>query len=1575
MAHTGILKRLFSDKGYGFIHNESDERDVFVHFSELRWFSKEDLTEGTEVAFDIEQQSGRTKAINVTPRESQAGAWAWAGELSSSDHLVPWVPGHSTEPPRASAAWERTISPHEWNDGWSSQGGFASELRTWLHDLDHGQGEMLRFAEAISWHYHTWEALLEGSIQDTDVRPVLLTEDFHRKIGLRETGHTIRIAAGLGDMLDRGWRKIKEAEPETSSQPDSGRQAQPDTEDSDRDSDAENEGCIRIFVCIMARGVELSLSLPVAATIGEVMAKLEELEGVEHGTQHLFSLSRPWNLLPEEVLEDGAELFLSSPEDERMLSLLPEHIRPHLNPASLVDVVLDLDRKPVVHERDAQGKLCKRVLDGCPLVQQEDLDAAEAHELLAGRWTKDNRSGVSGTLHRVARIVDHYGGRSLTGLTLRMAHAMYGLAENVPQLRRVIEDGKSLLVLGPPGCGKTTLLREVARSLSEEFNRRVFVIDTSSEICGFGRSAHVAVGRTTRRMQVADRSLQHQDMLEAVQNHTPEVLVIDEIGSQEEVEAACRIGFKGIALVATAHANNLKEAMDNVALQSLFGGFQTSTVSDQTAQRSADGRKFVEQRRSAPVFKSLVELGRGSGDEWVVYEDLEGAIDMILARKPGKGSRVPAPSHIRMAKPGPGQRVGREMQELTPPARKVEQIAETVPCIPEVGGRIAPEELKARKSMRDREISGRAYRLCFDGGVDGGHHGPGGAGAILRRLRAGTGHPDRRTGKTWMLYHPKSCPELMEYAGLLIGLRGIKQSLPTLQPAPEVIFIEGDCKLVVDRHGGGPVAQSLRSEHPDVEAKLDALAQLVDEAIRQLERKNVTVDLVKWRNRGRNKAADRLSHEAREWQHSTFELESEVFSLLRAFEVSQVPTVWQLKEVHPMLRIQGGVVMHPRHLVGLVGFELKPDSADGSFSISVQVDGRWSKHDSFSLGLVPSGAADFTRAQGLIAGEIGFWFSPKSGNICGMLGGQKAEFVLPSWMGKLTGSVADRKKASLLPGTRWGMTYRRGSLELFMAMPDSELESLGCVQWPWGEVVPQRTYSAAVFFKPRRSGSGSIGWPTTEKPKSINFIGRPPSSPCQPCLPCLRLLGDGLAAFRTRGWKLWGEHPGLGFLYQLPEAEALHVRCCRKCFALRSRDMDAENFLRELEIDNLVDYLEWHRRPVLDTGLPTLEISRGVEVSARDVLFPQRRFERSGVQFRSGGRRLALKVRGKWTNRESFLLGITPERCDFQSQSCMADLGFFFSPRSRSAIGLDGTNFSWPDSLEEVWCQQLEEQSKVKFDEVVGTLPLEHREGVSWCIQRTDENELAVFYKPAAPVKGIDYNEWVLLGLVPWKTSILKQWDHWFFTIAFKPLAGGFTRDSLPTRVPGPSLGHGCGMNSPSPREAGDLPRVEVLSEEDLAGDFFGTAPSVERDIDGCNFRWDGPKVLVQRLRACAPSATVSRKEAEENFEAKAPRENRATEWGSTLQPPSPPVTESFASGVRRLSWAWKLFLTFVDEPSCFAAAPRGYEPQSHATAVATPSAASVISISYGNSSMSLIREEAAWGWKTRLRRTAAMCH
>ena len=1466
MAHTGFVKRLFSDRSYGFIQSDSGESEVFFHFSELDYWP--DVAEGVEVAFDIEENpwSGRIKAVNVTV----AGARLFS---LASQGWGQWTTGEPSHSERASASareWTPADgSAREWNDG-SSQG-FATELRAWLCGLDHGNGEMLRIEEAISRHYDSWEALLKGSIQDADAQPVLLKEDFHYKIGLMETGHTVRMAAGLRDVLDKAPNKSQEAQPETALQPDFGRAAQPQTEDCDTDSgteDESNEGCILIFVCIMARGVELSLSMPPASTVGEVMAKLEELEGVEHGTQHLFSLSQARKLEPEEVVAGGAQLFLSSPEDERMLSLLPEHIRPHLNPASLVDVVLDLDRKPVVHERDEQGKLYKRVLDACPVVQQDDLDAAEAHELLAGRWTKDNRSGISGTLHRVARIVDHYGGRSLTGLTLRMAHPMYGLAEKVPHLRRVIENGKSLLVLGPPGCGKTTLLREVARSLSEEFNRRVFVVDTSSEICGFGRSAHVAVGRTTRRMQVADRSLQHQDMLEAVQNHTPEVLVIDEIGSQDEVEAACRIGFKGIALVATAHANNLKEAIDNVALQSLFGGFQTSTVSDQTAQRSADGRKFVEQRRSAPVFKSLVELGRGSGDEWVVYEDLEGAIDLILARKPAQGSRVPAPStRGRMAKPTSGHRGGREpraSQEPTFRAPGAEEtwdnfwsrgsrLEELTPRTPEGGARIAPDELEARRAMRDREISGRAYRLCFDGGVDGGDKGPGGAGAILRRLRAGTGHPDRRTGKTWMLYHPKSSPELMEYAGLLLGLRGVSQILHTLKPAPEAILIEGDCKLVVDRHGGSSrAAQGLRSEHPDVEAKLDALANLVDEARQQLKRQNVTLDVVRWRNRGRNKAADRLSHEARAKRRSTLDLGSDILALLRAFEVGQVPTLWQVKLAHPMLRIAEGAVTHPRQLVGLVGLELKPDSADGSFSLSVRVDGAWGKADSFSLGLVPTGSIDFTRAQDFVAGEVGFWFSPKSGTVCGMLGGQKAEFTLPSH----PRSASDKKKATLLDGVRWGMTYRRGSLELFMAMPDDELQSLGRVQWPWGEVLPHRAYSFAVLFKPRRAGSGSVGWPSGTQ-QGLGPSHMKTGSNCSSDA-YLTLLGDGLGTFLSNqaSWTLQGFHPELDFLYRVPEGEALHIRCCRKCLSLHSRDMDTENFLRGLGDEELAVWLRWRKVQVLSTtDLVLGNVSPGVQIMGKDILFPQTLFGCEGVQFPAEARRLAVKQRGQWTNRE----------------------GFFFSPHSLSLIGLDGTNFSWPDTLEEVWCQQLAEKCQASLPEVDGSLPLEYREDACWCIERTDDNELAIFYKPAYTVRGVEANEWVQLGVAPWKTATLNQWRQWHFTIMFKAATslhqGRVTKANnlheakreRPADNRGPFLGHECGERSQAPRRGSERPRVEMLLEQDLTGDLFGGAPSVRKDANTFHYRWDGPQLLVQRLRAATRDSRPRRAPAAEH--------------------------------------------------------------------------------------------------------------
>ncbi|CAE7636531.1 ycf45 [Symbiodinium sp. CCMP2592] len=1223
------------------------------------------------------------------------------------------------------------------------------------------------------------------------------------------------------------------------------------------------------------------------------MVELEEREGADFGAQYLFAASSTERLHSEDEVEDGAQLFLSSLEDERLLALLPDPVRMLVNPVTLVDVVLDLDRPPVVHERSLQGKLSRRILHSCPILRQQDLDSVYRHELLSGRWTPDDRSGISGTLHRVSRLLDPYDGGSLIGLTLRMAHPIYGLTRAAPQLQRVIEAGRSLLVLGPPGCGKTTLLREIARVLDAELNRRVFLVDTSSEICGFGRSAHLAVGGTTRRMQVANRKEQHEDMLKAVQNHTPEVLVIDEIGSQEEVNAAGLIGFKGVSLVATAHANSLQEAMKNPGLQPLFGGLEKSTVSDQTAQRSG-GRKFVEQRRTEPVFQSLVEVGP---ETWVVHEVLADSVDQILAKQPPRTSWVQAPcSPVPVVEQRSGVRLSRQAQPNDAGARPA--VASTAPR-----RSLTTEEIEARRSRREREVSGRAYRLRFDGGVDGGDNGPGGAGAILERLRPVTGRAERRSAKKWMLYVPKSCPELMEYAGLFIGLCGVKEVLEDLEPQADVLFVEGDCKFVVDRHcvGAGLDARGadgLHEEHPAVAEKLEQLACRVDEVLHAL-RRQLLVE-VRWRRRARNKAADKLTHEARMHKQSTTVVNDEMAVLLRPFDTELVPTLWHIDAAHPMLcATEGHHVRHPRQKFGWVGLQLKHASADGSCSLAVRLEGHWQSRDSFLLGLVPrpQNQVDFSRAGNFLAQDVGFWFSPRSGTVCGSYTSKdgtvrRAAFILPSLRvasdlragSRSRIGLRDVERNWLSSSARWAMTLRRGRLEFWFARGDNGLESLGHVCWPWGDTLPEGQYSAAVLFKPRKTlrypalrdgGARHLVAAPSHNAGKVKGKGKghgksPPKRPCTVSA-SLVLLGHFEGAFASPGWQDLPANPKPDLVDPTMGAVLNHLRtCCSKpdsptegqlryladCIVARSEFRgdplfsDARNFL---SAPNAVARLvEWTRPGTLpNSPFQTERSSPGIRMDGRLLYHPQQDNGVEFVQFADRQMLLGVRCHGNWERRDGFLLGVTPADCDFEGSSWLSNLGYFFSPRSRSIIGRSGVNFSWPDTLHGVWLKQLQENGYQHGDSsrVEGGLRLVHGAGdeaAAWGLRFSEAGRLEVFYKPCKWYQQqhqphLESNMWLKLGELPWDPWVNFSGHDWRLTIVFKPRHGSKCTANLSPKGGrgGKSRGRG-GKRGKIPNRLQDPPYLEILETCD---DHLLGCPAF---IGGrCQWKGKGPPLFL----------------------------------------------------------------------------------------------------------------------------------
>ncbi|MCS6846565.1 MAG: R3H domain-containing nucleic acid-binding protein [Anaerolineae bacterium] len=293
----------------------------------------------------------------------------------------------------------------------------------------------------------------------------------------------------------------------------------------------------------------------------------------------------------------------------------------------LIEVVMDLGRLPESRyvSAEANGDAGNPTAREETLVlretevTQEDLDYVLER---IGEFDDDNRAGIARTLHRISGIRNRRG--VVVGLTCRVGRAVYGTLKIIED---IIQSGKSILLLGKPGVGKTTMLREAARVLAE--TKRVVIVDTSNEIGGDGDIPHPAVGRA-RRMQVSTPSMQHEVMIEAVENHNPQVIVIDEIGRAQEAEAARTIAERGVQLIGTAHGQTIENLMVNPTLNDLIGGIESVTLSDEEARRRGT-QKTVLERRAPPTFDVLIEIR--DRHRLLVHHDVSEAVDALLRNR------------------------------------------------------------------------------------------------------------------------------------------------------------------------------------------------------------------------------------------------------------------------------------------------------------------------------------------------------------------------------------------------------------------------------------------------------------------------------------------------------------------------------------------------------------------------------------------------------------------------------------------------------------------------------------------------------------------------------------------------------------------------------------------------------------------------------------------------------------------------------------------------------------------------------------------------------------------------------
>jgi stage III sporulation protein SpoIIIAA len=313
---------------------------------------------------------------------------------------------------------------------------------------------------------------------------------------------------------------------------------------------------------------------------------------------------------------------------EALLVALPPAIYSAVNQlenrSELLEIVMDLGRLP--EGRFPEGEV---ILSTRPVT---DADLQYVVERI-GEFGDDNRAGIERTLHRISALRNRKG--KVVGLTCRIGRAVLG---SIALIRDIVEQGQSILILGRPGVGKTTLLREIARVLADEANKRVIVVDTSNEIAGDGDIPHHGIGRA-RRMQVARTAEQHAVMIEAVENHMPQVIVIDEIGTELEAAAARTIAERGVQLVATAHGNSLNNLLVNPTLSDLVGGIQTVTLGDEEARRRHTQKSILE-RKAPPTFDVVVE--QQSWQELIVHRDVADTVDTML-----RGQTVVAEERLR----------------------------------------------------------------------------------------------------------------------------------------------------------------------------------------------------------------------------------------------------------------------------------------------------------------------------------------------------------------------------------------------------------------------------------------------------------------------------------------------------------------------------------------------------------------------------------------------------------------------------------------------------------------------------------------------------------------------------------------------------------------------------------------------------------------------------------------------------------------------------------------------------------------------------------------------------------------